>query len=117
MRPNASHDPAIQTVEEPSDVGALIILAPTPQQRVEFRNQLLGLQRHLPLSSLPYLVHETTDRLRPRVRIERTVSDPATNLAFGQVKFPNPALDFVAQKLEAHPDVDDPRFARMQLHA
>jgi hypothetical protein len=40
-------------VEERSDVGAFVILAPSPQQRVKFRNQLLGLQRYLPFGSLP----------------------------------------------------------------
>src|SRR5438876_9605018 len=32
MRPNASPDPAVETLEELADVGAFVILAPTPQE-------------------------------------------------------------------------------------
>ena len=47
MRPDSSPDPAIETLEELSDVGAFVILAPTSYERVQFRNQLLGVQRSL----------------------------------------------------------------------
>jgi hypothetical protein len=101
MRPDPSYNPAIEPVEERSDVGAFVILAPTPQQRVKFRNQLLGLQRHLPLGSLPYPIHETADRLLLRVRIQRTLSGLTTNLTRRQMELLLPALDFVAEELEA----------------
>ena len=55
MGPDPSHNPAIKSVEELANVGAFVILAPSPQQRVKFRNQLLGLQRYPPLGSLPYV--------------------------------------------------------------
>src|SRR5260370_16240265 len=117
MRPDAPPDPAVETLEEFSDVGAFVILAPPAQERVELLNQLLGLQRHCPFGSLPYLVHETTDRLRFGIRIQRILSGLTTNLALGQMKLSVPALDFVAKELEAVPDMYDPRLLRMQLHA
>ncbi len=56
MRPDPSYDPAVESVEELTNVGAFVILAPSPQERVEFRDQLLGLQRCPPFGSLPYLL-------------------------------------------------------------
>src|SRR5690242_14602318 len=50
MRPDAPHDPSVELIEELSDVGSFVILAPSPQKWVKFRNQLLGVQRHPPLS-------------------------------------------------------------------
>src|SRR5260370_24563559 len=117
MRPDAPPDAAVETLEEFSDVGAFVILAPPAQERVELLNQLLGLQRHCPFGSLPYLVHETTNRLRFGIRIQRILSGLTTNLALGQMKLSVPALDFVAKELEAVPDMYDPRLLRMQLHA
>src|SRR5215471_9067033 len=107
MRPNPPHDPTIEPVEEPSDVGFLIVLAPSPKQGIQFLNQLLGPQRHFPLRPLPHLIHETTDRLYARVRIQRTRPYSATNLALGKIKLALPALNFVAEKLEPVLDVDD----------
>jgi hypothetical protein len=101
MRPDPSHDPAIEAVEELSNVGAFVILAPAPQEWIKFRNQLLGLQRYPPFGSLPYLIHETTNRLLLGVRIQRTLSGLTTNLARRQMKLLLPALDFVAEELEA----------------
>ena len=61
VRPNTTEDPTIGTVEEQSDVGAFVILTPTPQERVKFRNQLLRFQRQPTLGAMPYPIHETTD--------------------------------------------------------
>jgi hypothetical protein len=49
MRPDSPHDPAVESVEKPADVGALIVLAPTPQEWIKPRNQFLGAQRVRPL--------------------------------------------------------------------
>ena len=35
MRPNASHNPAVESVEELSDVGSLVVMTPTPQYRIQ----------------------------------------------------------------------------------
>ena len=86
MRPDPSYNPAVESVEEGSDVGSFVILTPAPQKRIECRNQLLGLQRYLPFGALPYPIHETTDRLLLGVRVQRTLSGLTTNLALGQIK-------------------------------
>ena len=45
MRPNAPHDPAVESVEECSDMGALVIVAPPSQCWIQFRDQFLGFPR------------------------------------------------------------------------
>ena len=40
MRPEASSDPTVELVEEFSDVGAFVVLAPTSQNRIQLGNQL-----------------------------------------------------------------------------
>src|SRR6266513_4377333 len=54
MRPDAPPDPAVETLEELSDVGAFVLLDPPSQERVSLLNQLLGFQRCRPFGSLPY---------------------------------------------------------------
>ncbi len=113
MRPNASPDPAVEALEELADVGAFVILAPTSQERIQFHNQLLGFQRPRPFGAVPYLIHETADRLRLGIRIQRILSGLTTNLARRQMKLSVSELDFVAEELEAKPDMYDPRLLRM----
>src|ERR1700739_3384095 len=113
MRPDPSYNPAIESVKERSDVGAFVVLAPAPQQRVKFRYQLLGLQRYFPFGSLPYPIHETPDRFLLGVRVQRTLSGLTTYLASGETKFPLPALDLVAKELETVLDMNNPRLLRM----
>src|SRR6516164_4369562 len=103
--PDAMHDPAIETVEKLSDVGPLVIMPPTPQNRIQSLNQLLGRQRHASLGKLAYLIHEVSDRFLTRVGIQRPRSDTTTNLARGQPKLLLTALDLVSQKLESLPDM------------
>src|SRR5437870_2129176 len=113
MRPDASPDPAVETLEALADVGAFIVLAPAPQEWVKGHDQLRGFQRYPPFGALPDLVHKTSDRLLLGVRIQRTLSGLATNLTRRQMELLLPALDFVAEELEALADVDDPRLLRM----
>src|SRR5262245_34548444 len=117
MRPDSVHDPTIETAEELSDVSPLVVVAPTPQNRIQFLDQLLGRQRHAPLGKLPYLIHEVSDRFLTGIGIQRSRSDTTTYLARGQAKLLLTALDLVSQKLESLPDMHDPRLLRMQLHA
>jgi hypothetical protein len=97
MRPDSSPNPAVETLEELSDVSAFVVLAPTSYERVQVRNQLLGFQRSRSFSPLPYLVHETVNGLRLGIRIQRILSGPTTNLALRQMKLSVPTLDFVAR--------------------
>lgn len=114
MRPDASHDPSVQLVEEPSNVGALVVLAPTSQERVQCFDQLLGRQRHTPLRALPHLILETPDRFLTRVGIEPARARSAAD--FGRRKIKSlPTLDLVAEEFEAVLDVNDPRLMRMQF--
>jgi hypothetical protein len=105
MRPDASPDPAGETLKELADLGTFVILAPAAQKRIKFGDQLRGPQRHHPLGSLPYLIHETTNRLLLGIGIKRTLSGLTTDLALGQMELPPPGLDFVAKELEAVSDM------------
>jgi len=93
MGPDPTSDPVIETMKEPADVGALVVLAPTPQEWVKHPNQLRGGQRDRPFGSLADLILETLDRLRLGVRVERTMPDTATNLARGKIQRCLRALD------------------------
>src|SRR5215510_9082849 len=117
MRPDATDNPTVESVEEVADVGALVVLAPAAQERVEPRNQLLSRQRRLPFRTLPYPIPEATDRFLLGIRIQRPLSGLTANLAHGQSQLRRPALDFVAQELEPMPDVNDPRLLRMNVYA
>src|SRR5258708_23977120 len=70
MRPNAPHNPAVEPVEELSDVGSLVVMSPPPQHGIQFLNQLSGSERHAPTGKRAYLIHETPDRFLPRDRIQ-----------------------------------------------
>src|ERR1700756_4937876 len=50
-------------VERVCGLGHVCNTRPAAQKRIKFRDQLRGPQRHHPLGSLPYLIHETTNRL------------------------------------------------------
>src|SRR5712692_5500122 len=97
MRPDPAPDPAVEAMEEPTNVGAFVILAPTPQEWVKPRNQLLGFQRDGPLGLLPYLAHETMDRLLFGICIQHSLSHLATNLALGKIKLCLPTPDFCSR--------------------
>src|ERR1700738_175428 len=43
MRPDASHNPTVEPVEELSDVGSLVVMSPSTQHRIQFLDHLLGL--------------------------------------------------------------------------
>src|ERR1700730_286309 len=117
MRPNAPHNPAVEPVKELSDVGSLVVMAPPPQHRIQFLDQFLGPERHTSAGKRAYLIHETPDRFLPRDSVQRPRLSTTANLARRQPKLPSSALDHVPKKLESLPDMHDPRFLRMQLHA
>ena len=48
MRSNASHDPTVKLVEEPPDVGSLVVLSPPPWDRIQLLDQLLSFKWHTP---------------------------------------------------------------------
>src|SRR3954452_996660 len=116
MRPDAPLDPTVELVEERSDVGTLVVMTPTPQDRVQLLDQILGLQWHASPGKLTYPILKALDRFLSRVRVQATRLGPSNNLARRQLKLPS-APDQVAQKFETMPNVHHPRFLRMKLHA
>jgi hypothetical protein len=61
VRPNAPHDPAVESIEELSDVGSFEVVAPPSQYRVDPIDQLPGIKRYAPLRALAHLIHEPLD--------------------------------------------------------
>src|SRR5882762_5499726 len=80
MRPKAPDDPAIELQVESSDVGAPVMLAPTPHLDVQLAYQRLGRPRRGASRDIANLLLEAMDGLVLRERIERSCAgslDPA----------------------------------------
>ena len=69
MRPNSPHQPAVELVEELSDVSPLVVVAPTTHDGVDLFYQLLSAHRSVPPREPAYLIPEVTDRFLPGKRI------------------------------------------------
>ena len=74
MRPDSADNPTGESIEELSDVGSLVALAPPPQDRIQLLYQLLGRQRYASLGKLAHLIHEALDRSLSGIHLSR----PAT---------------------------------------
>jgi hypothetical protein len=116
LRPDPSHYPSVELSEELSDVGPLVIVAPTPENRIQLVYQFPRIHRRASAGKLAHLLLETENRLLARVRIQRSRRSTPTQSSVGRLPWPSP-LDQIAQKLKADPNVHDPRFLRMKLHA
>ena len=80
MRPKPPHDPAVKLVEELADVGLTVILAPTPNDRVDLIDQLLRADRSFAPGTLANLVFKVPDGFRARNSIARSPANPALDL-------------------------------------
>ena len=59
--------PAVETLQERSDVGAFVVL---PQLNNGGLSSAIGVQRSQPFLFAPDLIHETTNRLRLGIRVQ-----------------------------------------------
>src|SRR5690349_9886837 len=99
MRPDAPHDPAIEFVEERSDMGALVILAPPPQCWIQFLNQFLGLQRGTSPRQRPHPVPKASDRFLCGISDHPFRMQPAPNHARWKLSLPFGPHDSIPQKI------------------
>src|SRR3954447_15522885 len=109
MRPDPPHQPLVEPVKEPSDVGPFVVVAPPSHDGIELLDQLRGTHRSLASRQLADLVLEAGDRFLPGIRVQRSLVGTTLDLARRQAHPLAPALDLVPEKLEAEPGVDDPR--------
>ena len=58
LRPEPPHDPTVESVKEPSDVGTSIVVTPPSHDGIDLLDQLPGRQRHATSSSPTNLVLE-----------------------------------------------------------
>ena len=107
MRPDASHNPAVKLVEEPTDMGLTVVLAPPTNDRVYLVNQLLRTHRSLTPSPLADLVLEVPEGFCAGKCIARSPANPAPDLRGLQLHGPLALLDLVPEELEAMPNMDD----------
>src|SRR5260221_6059168 len=105
VRPDSSHQPAVESVEELSDVGPLVVMAPTTHNGVRLFYQLLSGHRSVAPREPANLILEVADRFLPRVRIQRSRLGTSLDLARRQPHGPAASLDLVPEELEAIPDV------------
>src|SRR6266511_3401082 len=117
VRPDSSHQPAVESVEELSDVGPLVVMAPTTHNGVRLFYQLLSGHRSVAPREPANLILEVADRFLPRVRIQSSRLGTSLDLARRQPHGPAASLDLVPEELEAIPDVHDPRLLRIDVHA
>src|SRR5271157_3987198 len=69
MRPDPSHQPLVEPVKDPPDVGPLIVVAPTSHDRIELLYQLLSANRSFAPREPSNLIFEAADRFLPGIRI------------------------------------------------
>src|SRR5215472_3904268 len=74
VRPQASHHPPIELVEESPYVGAFVVLAPPANHRIEFADQLRSFERDAALRRSANAIFEPIDRLLSRVRVQTAAS-------------------------------------------
>jgi hypothetical protein len=117
MRPDASHHPSVEAIEELSDVSPLVVLAPSAHDGIDLLNQLLGFQRSFAPREPTNLLLEVSDRPLPGVRVQRSRLGTTPNLARRQTHRSATSLDFVPEKFETVPDVDYPRLLRIDGYA
>src|SRR5262249_12773282 len=116
MRPNATHDPAVEFVEECSNVGAFVVLGPSPQGRIQFLDQLRGLSWSTASREHPHPIPEASNRFPRRIR-DPPLWVPSLNHAVGKL---SPALrshNPVSQKIKSLLGMNDPRLLWIQSHA
>src|SRR5262249_47433301 len=117
VRPDSPHQPAVESVEELSDMGPLVVVAPTTHNGVRLFYQLLSAHRSVAPRQPANLILEGADRFLPGVRIQRSRLGPSSDLARRQPHGPTASLDLVPEELEAMLDVHDPRLLRIDVHA
>src|SRR5207302_1588614 len=82
MRPNAPLDPMVEFVEKRSDVSTLVIVTPSPQNRVQLIDQIFGFQGHAtPGKLISFASHLLIKRRQKNIaeqrRNHRTLRSPA----------------------------------------
>ncbi len=107
MRPQAPHDPSVELMKEPANVGTTIVVPPSANDRVDFSNQLLRRKGSFPTRSLPNLILEMLERLLPRIRVQVPLRGPSTDLVGCKPQPTASPLDLVSQKLESMLHVHD----------
>ena len=75
MRPQASQDPAIDTSEELTNVGFVVVKPPAANDRVDLVDQLPCSHRSLATGPSPNLIFKVLDRLLAGIGVQISVTD------------------------------------------
>src|SRR6516162_8654288 len=117
MRPDPPHQPSVEPVEELSDVGQLVVVAPTTHDGIDLLYQLLSAHGCVTPCEPTNLLLEVVDRFLSGISIKRSPSGTRLDLACRQVHRPASSLDLVSEKFEAVPNMHNPRLLRVNGHA
>src|SRR6516225_8898594 len=117
VRPDPPHQPSVEPVEELSDLGPLVVEAPTTHDGIDLLYQLPSGHRWATSCEPTNLLLEVVDRFLSGIGIERSPPGTRLDLACRQVHGPAPSLDLVPEKFEAVPNVHNPRLLRVNGHA
>src|SRR5487761_203773 len=98
-------------------MSALEVLAPPSYRRIELLDQLSGRSRFAATCEPTNFLLEAANRFVSRVRIQRPGLGATFDLDGQLPPGAAAALDLVAEKLKSAPNVHDPRFLRVDLHA
>ncbi len=102
MRPETAHDPTVESVEELSDMGLLVVMAPPSYDRVDLFDQFRSRDRRSPCGLAADSVHEAADRFGSGVRVQSTGAGSTSDLVRRQPKL-LPTLDLVPKEFKAMP--------------
>src|SRR5215831_8225573 len=105
VRPDPPHQPSVEPVEELSDLGPLVVVAPTTHDGIDLLYQLSSGHRCATSCEPTNLLLEVVDRFLSGIGIERSPSGTRLDLACRQVHGPAPSLDLVPEEFEAVPNV------------
>src|SRR6516165_8301196 len=116
VRPDPPYQPSVEPVEELSDLGPLVVVAPATHDGIDLLYQLSSGHRCATSREPTNLLLEVVDRFLSGIGIERSPSGTRLDLACRQVHGPAPSLDLVPEKFEAVPNVHNPRLLRVNGH-
>ena len=100
MRPNAPHDPAVEFVEERSNVGAFVVLGPTSQGRIQFLYQLRCLARGTASRQPPHPIPESSNGFACGI-CDQPFWVPSLNNTARNLAFPAGSHHSVSQKIKS----------------
>ena len=117
MRPETTHDPTVETIEELTDAGFAVMQAPAANDRIDLGDQLLRRHRSFATSPFANLILEVLDRFLARNRIQIAGADATANSLRRELQAARASFDLVPEKLKTVPNIHDASLVPVQFDA